>query len=186
MRVRGFERRIMKYSGIKMFDVSNGPGCRTSLFVSGCRHHCKGCFNEKTWDFQYGNEYTKEVEEEIISSLSPDFISGLTVLGGEPMEPENQPFVWKLLQKVKEKHPDKSIWLYSGFTLEELLDKKNKRCQTEYTKEILNLIEVLVDGRFVLALKNISLRFRGSSNQRIINMKETLEKGKIVLSKYNE
>lgn len=176
----------MKYSGIKLFDVSNGPGCRTSFFVSGCTHRCKGCFNEKTWDFEYGNEYTKEVEGEIISSLSPDFIAGLTILGGEPMEAINQPFVWELLKKAKESYPEKSFWLYSGFTFEELMDKENKRCQTEYTEEILALIDVLVDGRFVLDLRNISLKFRGSSNQRIIDMKRTLERGELVLSKYNE
>lgn len=176
----------MKYSAIKMFDISNGPGCRTSLFVSGCTHRCKGCFNEKTWDFQYGYEYTDEVEGEIISSLSPDFIAGLTLLGGEPMEPVNQPLVYGLIEKVGNIYPKKTIWVYSGFTFEELRDKENKRCQTEFTDRILSKIDVLVDGRFMLDLRDISLKFRGSSNQRIIDMKQSLECGSVVLSAFHK
>lgn len=176
----------MKYSAIKYFDISNGPGCRTSLFVSGCTHRCKGCFNEATWDFQYGKEYTEMVEGEILSSLSPDYIAGLTVLGGEPMEVVNQPFVCQLLKKVKKHYPEKNIWIYSGYTYEELKDKEYKRCQTPYTEKILALSDVLVDGKFVLEKKDISLRFRGSSNQRIIDLRASEKAGKLCLSDYHE
>ncbi len=174
----------MKYGGIKFLDVSNGPGIRTSLFVSGCTHHCKGCFNEETWDFSYGNEYTDEVEGKITASLSSPHVAGLTVLGGEPMELSNQPFVRKLLERVRTEYPEKSLWVYSGYTFEELTDRENKRCHGEHTDAILGLIDVLVDGKFVLLLKDISLKFRGSGNQRIIDMKSTLREGKIILSKY--
>ncbi len=171
---------MMNYSSIKYFDISNGPGCRTSLFVSGCTHRCKGCFNKETWDFGSGERYTEEVEGEIISSLSPDYITGLSILGGEPMEAANQPAVAGLVKKVREVYRDKSIWIYSGYTFEELLDKENKRCHGEHTAEILENIDVLVDGRFVEELKDIRLNFRGSSNQRIIDVKESLACGEIV------
>ena len=175
---------MMKYSEIKYFDIANGPGVRTSLFVSGCTHHCKGCFNEMTWDFNAGLEYTTEVEGEIISSLSPSFITGITFLGGEPMEIRNQKGIVGLVKKIKKEMPDKTIWLFSGYTFEELLDRANSRCHCEFTMEILENIDVLVDGKFVLELKDLSLKFRGSSNQRIIDMKRSMAENKVVLSDY--
>lgn len=175
---------MMNYSEIKYFDIANGPGVRTSLFVSGCTHHCKGCFNEMAWDFNSGLEYTTEVEGEIISSLSPSFIAGLTLLGGEPMEVRNQEGIVGLVKKIKKEMPDKTIWLFSGYTFEELLDKDNKRCHGEHTMDILENTDVLVDGKFVLELKNQGLKFRGSSNQRIIDMKRSLTENKVVLSEY--
>lgn len=177
---------MMNYCEIKYFDIANGPGVRTSLFVSGCTHHCKGCFNEMAWDFNSGKEYTTDVEGEIISSLSPSFIAGLTILGGEPMEVRNQSGVAGLVKRIKADLPEKSIWLFSGYTFEELLDISNSRCNGEFTMDILNNIDVLVDGKFVLELKDLSLKFRGSSNQRIIDMKRSLAENRVVLSKYME
>jgi len=170
----------MNYAAIKKCDIANGTGVRTSLFVSGCRHHCKGCFQPETWDFDFGNEFTSEIEDDIIESLEPDYIEGLTLLGGEPFEPENQRVLVKFLKRVREIYPDKSIWCYSGYLLdEELLKDSKARC--EVTDEILSYIDVLVDGEFVLEKKNIMLKFRGSENQRIINVKKSLETGEIVL-----
>lgn len=174
----------MNYGQVYFADTANGIGVRTALFVSGCYHHCKGCFNEKTWDFNYGYPYTKEVEDEIIESLKPSYIDGLTILGGEPMERANQECVHNLIQRVKKEVPKATIWMYSGFTIEELLDKTYTRCQSIYTSDILSNIDVLVDGKFILSLKNIKLKFRGSSNQRIIDVKKTLSLGKIVLTEY--
>ena len=175
---------MMNYSEIKYFDIANGPGIRTSLFVSGCTHHCKGCFNEMAWDFNSGLEYTTEVEGEIISSLYPSFIAGLTILGGEPMEVRNQEGIVGLVKKIKKEISDKTIWLFSGYTFEELFDKKNKRCYGKHTMDILKNIDVLVDGKFILELKDLSLKFRGSSNQRIIDMKRSLAENRVVLSEY--
>ena len=170
----------MYYGEIKKFDIADGPGVRVSLFVSGCTHHCKGCFNPETWDFTYGNEYTEAAEREIIKALEPDYIDGLTLLGGEPMEKVNQRGLLPLLKKVKKLFPQKTIWCYTGYILEtELLSDSRARC--ECTDEILSFIDVLVDGEFVEEKKNISLRFRGSSNQRLIDMKKTLEAGETVL-----
>ena len=175
---------MMNYSEIKYFDIANGSGVRTSLFVSGCTHHCKGCFNEMAWDFNSGLEYTTEVEGEIISSLSPSFIKGLSILGGEPMEVRNQEGIVGLVKKIKKEMPDKTIWLFSGYTFEELLDSTNSRCHCKHTMEILENIDVLVDGKFVIELKDLSLKFRGSSNQRIIDMKRSLAENRVVLSEY--
>lgn len=169
----------MNYATIKKRDIANGVGVRVSLFVSGCRHYCKGCFNHEAWDFGYGEPYTAKVEEEILSLLAPDYISGLSLLGGEPFEPENQRVLLGLLQKAKERYPEKTIWCYTGFTLEELLSGSRARIET--TDEMLSLIDVLVDGRFVEELRNLRLRFRGSENQRLLNVKETLKTGQIVL-----
>lgn len=177
---------MMNYSEIKYFDIANGPGVRTSFFVSGCTHHCKGCFNESTWDFTSGKEYTTGVEREIISSLSPSFIAGLTVLGGEPMEIRNQEGIAGLIKRIKKEMPEKTIWVFSGYTFEELLDKENKRCHGEHTMSVLENIDVLVDGEFVFALKDLSLKFRGSSNQRIIDVKSSLDENRVVLTKYME
>jgi anaerobic ribonucleoside-triphosphate reductase activating protein len=176
----------MNYGQIYYADVANGIGCRTALFVSGCTHHCKGCFNEMTWDFNYGQKYTKEVEDEIIESLKPSYIDGLTILGGEPMEIVNQKEIRPLLERIKKEVPRATIWIYSGYTLEELTDASNKRCHGEDTDAILSMTDILVDGEFELNKKDLMLRFRGSSNQRVIDMKETLKSGKTVLSKYND
>ncbi|MBE7046694.1 MAG: anaerobic ribonucleoside-triphosphate reductase activating protein [Ruminococcaceae bacterium] len=169
----------MNYAAIKKCDIANGTGVRTSLFVSGCRHHCKGCFQPETWDFDFGNEFTPEIENDIIESLTPDYIEGLTLLGGEPFEPENQRVLVKFLKRVREAYPDKSIWCYSGYLFdEELLKDSKARC--EVTDEMLSYIDVLVDGEFVLEKKNIMLKFRGSENQRIIDVKKSLGTGEVV------
>ena len=173
----------MNYANIKYYDIANGEGVRTSLFVSGCRHHCKDCFNEMAWAFNYGKAFTREVEDQIISSLEPYYIQGLTLLGGEPMEVENQEALLPFLKRVKASHPDKTIWIYSGFTLEEILGEIPSRAATLIAKEILSLCDILVDGRFILEEKDISLQFRGSRNQRIIDLKPTLENKEIVLWK---
>lgn len=169
----------MHYGEIKNCDIANGRGVRISLFVSGCRNHCPNCFNQVTWDFNYGKEYTAETEAKILKMLEPTYIQGLTILGGEPMEIENQPGVLELIKKVKETYPSKSIWIYTGFTLDELYDPKCRAC-SPYVTEILKYLDCLVDGRFVEALKDITLHFRGSSNQRLINVQETLKQKKIV------
>ena len=179
------EINYMNYGEIKTTDIANGQGVRTSLFVSGCTHHCKECFNAETWDFNFGKHFTKEVEDEIIESLRPDFVAGLTILGGEPMEVVNQKALRPFIERVKNELPDKNIWIYSGYVWEELNDKNNKRCHSEDTEAILSMIDTLVDGEFVIDLKNISLKFRGSSNQRIIKVQDTLKEGKIVLSELN-
>ena len=170
----------MNYANIKYCDIANGVGVRTSLFVSGCRHHCKDCFNAMAWDFAYGKPFTEEVENQILKSLEPFYIKGLTLLGGEPMEKENQEAVLHLLKRVRAAHPEKSIWVYSGFTLEELLGEVPSHAATPEAKEILALSDVLVDGRFIAEEKDISLQFRGSRNQRIIELRPTLESGEIV------
>lgn len=170
----------MYYGEIKKCDIANGEGVRTSLFVSGCRRHCPFCFNYQTWDFNFGKEYTQEVEDEIVESLSTSYVKGLSLLGGEPFEPENQLELVKLLRRVKKEFPNKTIWCYTGNVLErDLLNKSFYT--TEVTLEMLSLIDVLVDGEFVQDLKNISLEFRGSSNQRIIDVKKTLASGEVVL-----
>ena len=170
----------MHYGEIKKCDIANGEGVRVSLFVSGCTHHCPGCFNQDTWDFSYGKEYTDETEQEIIEALSPDYINGLSLLGGEPFEPQNQKVLVQLLRKVREQYPQKTIWCYSGYLFDrELLSESRARC--EYTDEMLSMIDILVDGRFVEKLKDIRLVFRGSSNQRIIDVKKSLNNGEVIL-----
>ncbi|MCI8389059.1 MAG: anaerobic ribonucleoside-triphosphate reductase activating protein [Clostridiales bacterium] len=170
----------MNYGNIKSCDIANGVGVRVSLFVSGCTNHCEHCFQPETWDFNYGKPFTEDTEKSILKLLAPDYICGLTILGGEPFEPSNQRALLPFVAKVHECYPDKTIWAYSGFTLEELLmDGSHSNC--EVTLPLLSLIDVLVDGRFVEAKKNLSLRFRGSSNQRLIDMKATLASGQIVL-----
>lgn len=164
----------MNYAEIKYHDIANGPGIRTSLFVSGCNHHCKGCFNEEAQDFSYGKPFTKEIEDKIIESLG----SGLTILGGEPMEIQNIKTLITFLERVRNAKPDISIWVYTGFTLEELLKRKDE--ELKITKRMIQNIDMLVDGRFVQELKSIRLQFRGSSNQRIIDIKKTFEKGEII------
>ena len=171
----------MNYGNIKNTDIANGEGVRVSLFVSGCRHHCKGCFNPETWSFKYGNEFTKEVEDNLINMLRPNYIKGLTLLGGEPMEPENQQELVKLLRRIKKELPEKDIWCYSGYTYDKDLKPTDGRVHTEVTDEILSYLNVLVDGQFVEELKDITLNFRGSSNQRLINVPETLRTNSISL-----
>lgn len=174
----------MFYSKIKNCDIANGEGIRVTLFVSGCRNHCKECFNPETWDFDYGNPYTDQTENEIVDLLKANHIKGLTILGGEPFEPENQIELARLVKRVKDELPTKDIWCFSGFTLDkEILGKS--RASGLYAVEILKHIDILVDGRFVRELKNLKLNFRGSSNQRIIDIPSTLSNGNIVLSKWN-
>jgi anaerobic ribonucleoside-triphosphate reductase activating protein len=169
----------MNYGEIKNYDVANGPGVRVTLFVSGCRHHCEGCFNPDTWDFAFGKPYTEETEAEILKMLGNRPIKGLTLLGGEPMEPENQKALLLLLQKAKALYPEKDIWCFTGYRLDEDILKKMLP-KYEFTGEMLKYIDVMVDGEFVLKKRNLMLKFKGSENQRIILVPETLEKGEIV------
>ena len=172
----------MNYALIRENDIANGPGVRTSLFVSGCRHHCKGCFNPETWNFNFGNEFTQTEIDKIINTTSPSFIDGLTLLGGEPFEPENQLALIDLLKQFKKKLPDKSIWCFSGFEFnKELLPKALSN--QESVRELLELIDVLVDGRFVEELKSSALLFRGSSNQNIIDVQASLSNKEMILLK---
>ncbi len=159
----------MNFATIKWADVANGPGVRVSLFVSGCTHHCPGCFNEEAQDFHYGRPFTGAEEDNILHALAPAHIKGLSLLGGEPFEPDNQRSLLPFLRRVKEKYPQKEIWCYSGYVLEEELWKPS-RARCECTDEMLSLLDVLVDGPFVEAKKDLNLRFRGSSNQRILNV----------------
>ena len=170
----------MHYGEIKNCDIANGIGVRVSLFDSGCTNHCEGCFQPETWDFNYGNDFTEETENRILEMLAPDYICGLTVLGGEPFEPENQRVLVDFLRKVRRKYPEKSIWCFTGFTLE-MLETEGTHCHCEATEEMLSLIDVLVDGRFDKSKKNISLRFRGSENQRLIDLNLTRECGTLTL-----
>ena len=170
----------MNYGEIKKVDIANGTGVRVSLFVSGCTHHCKGCFNPDTWNFNFGKEYTKETEDSIIEALTPDYIEGLSLLGGEPFEPQNQPTLVGLLKRIESELPNKNIWCYTGYLFEELSGQKESRAFTDITLEMLSMIDVLVDGEFVENLKDISLKFRGSSNQRIIDIKESLKSNTII------
>ena len=169
----------MKYSAIKYCDVANGPGVRTTLFVSGCTHHCPGCFNKETWDFNHGELFTEEIENQILDSLKPDYIKGLTLLGGEPMEKENQRALLNLLRKTKKLYKDKNIWCFTGYLLEDLLE--NGKQHIECTDEILSYIDVIVDGEFIESLKNLMLVFKGSSNQRTIDVQKSLKEKQIVL-----
>lgn len=172
----------MYYGEIKNCDIANGLGVRISLFVSGCRNCCKNCFNEVTWSFTYGNPFTKDTVKDILDLLKPDYIDGLTILGGEPLEPENQKGVLDLIKKVKNTYKDKkTIWIYTGFTYEELTEDESCRAHTDLIPDIFKQLDILVDGRFVEELKDIRLKFRGSSNQRVIDMKQTLQTGKITL-----
>lgn len=170
----------MHYGAIKNCDIANGSGVRVTLFVSGCTHHCKNCFNPETWAFDYGKPFTEETEEKLLKLLAPSYIKGLTLLGGEPFEPENQRALLPFLKKVRAQYPEKDIWCYTGYTLESDLLSES-RARTEVTDEMLSQIDVLVDGEFVDELKNIRLRFRGSENQRLLSLQETLAEGKPVL-----
>lgn len=169
----------MNYSVIKYCDIANGTGVRTVLFVSGCRNHCKDCFQPETWAFTYGQPFTKEVEDEIIGSLKPDYIKGLTLLGGDPFEPENQEALLPFLRRVKEACPTKDVWAYTGYVLDQDLVSGGK-CYTQDTEEMLSMIDVLVDGPFVTELHSIMLQFKGSSNQRVIDCKHYIKTGEIL------
>lgn len=170
----------MNYADIKRIDVANGPGVRVSLFVSGCTHHCEGCFNPETWDFHYGKPFTEKEIDEIMEYLKPDYIKGLSLLGGEPFEFNNQQGLLPLLRRVKSTYPEKDLWCYTGYDFEKDIRDKMMLNWSE-TREMLTYIDILVDGEFVATKKDLSLRFRGSSNQRIIDVKKTLDKGEIVL-----
>jgi len=175
----------MNYGEIKKADIANGLGVRVSLFVSGCTHHCRNCFNQMTWDFHYGVPFDEEAQEKVLEYLAPHHIAGLTLIGGEPMEPANQRALLPFVQRVKKIYPQKNIWCYTGYLFdEELLKESRARC--EVTDELLSMIDIIVDGRFVDELKDITLRFRGSSNQRIIEVQESLRQGKVVLSELNQ
>mgnify|MGYP000618041787 CR=1 FL=1 len=171
----------MNYGTIKNYDIANGTGVRVSLFVSGCRHHCKGCFNSETWDFNYGNPYTKEVEAEILEALKPAYIQGFSLLGGEPFEPENQRDLLPFLREVRRRYPGKTIWCFTGFRLEDELLREGSHPRCAVTDDLLSCIDVLVDGRFVAAEKDISLQFRGSRNQRVLDLPKTLAAGQPVI-----
>ncbi len=170
----------MNYATIKNCDIANGPGVRVSLFVSGCTHHCKGCFNEVAWDFGYGEPFTQETIDMILQMLEPAHIKGITLLGGEPFEPQNQPALVDLLQQIRRKYPEKSIWCFTGY----LFDRDilpGRLGDPAVTRQFIELLDVLVDGPFIMEKKNLTLRFRGSSNQRIIHVPASLEKGEVVL-----
>ncbi len=164
----------MNYAAIKPTDVANGPGVRVTLFVSGCTHFCKDCFNSEAWDFDYGQEFTKETEDEILKLLAPDYIVGLTLLGGEPMEPVNQERLLPFVRRVRECFPDKSVWCFTGYDFEEDILKKMLP-SSQVTRELVPLLDVMVDGKFVAEKKNLRLKFRGSENQRILDVKRSLE-----------
>ena len=171
----------MNYAEIKYNDIANGEGVRVSLFVSGCRHRCKNCFNEIAWDFKYGKEFTDDVADKIVKSCEPDYVAGISLLGGEPFEPENQPVLLGFLKKFRSIYPDKNVWCYSGFTYEELTGTKPSRCYTDITEDMLGLIDILVDGKFEQELHNLMLKFRGSSNQRLIDLNKTRKEGKLII-----
>lgn len=169
----------MNYADIKKIDVANGEGVRVSVFVSGCNHHCKGCFNQCAWDFNYGKKFTEKEEQQIIDYMNHDYISGLSLLGGEPLEPKNQEGLLPLVKKVKEKFPDKNIWCYTGFDFEkDVVGKMAKNNET--TRELLKYIDIIVDGKFEEDKKDLKLQFRGSSNQKIVDVKKSLRTGQIV------
>ena len=172
----------MNYATIKWTDIANGEGVRISLFVSGCTHRCKNCFNEVAWDFTYGDLFDETIEEKILTELSSDYIAGISLLGGEPLEPLNQKALLPFVKKVKERYPNKTVWCYTGYVLDEkcgLLRESGKN--TEHTHKLISLCDVLVDGAYIEELKDVRLKFRGSSNQRIIDVKKTLESGQCVL-----
>lgn len=170
----------MNYATIKLFDVANGPGVRVSLFVSGCTHRCKGCFNEEAWDFSFGEKFTEKEENRILDALKPDYIKGFSLLGGEPFEPVNQSVLCNFLPKIKALFPEKDIWCYTGYDFEKDL-LSGRLCDKMITDKMLSCIDILVDGKFVEEKKNLKLRFKGSENQRIIDVKKSIEENKIIL-----
>ena len=169
----------MNYADIKKIDVANGEGVRVSVFVSGCNHHCKGCFNQCAWDFNYGKEFSEKEEQQIIDYMNHDYISGLSLLGGEPIEPRNQEGLLPLVKKVKKKFPNKNIWCYTGFDFEKDVVGKMAK-DNETTRELLKYIDVIVDGKFEEDKRDLKLQFRGSSNQKIVDVKKSLQTGKVI------
>lgn len=169
----------MNYAEIKRVDVANGPGVRVSLFVSGCTHRCKNCFNPETWNFKYGSPFTVHTEEEILEYLKPDYIKGITLLGGDPVEPENQEGLLPLLRKIKERFPEKTIWCFTGYLFDEDIQGKMWE-ECPYTKEFMSYIDVLVDGEYIEEQKDLGLRFKGSANQRTILVQESLKENRII------
>lgn len=173
----------MNYADIKQYDVANGTGVRVSLFVSGCTHRCKECFNKEAWDFSYGKPYTGKQIEQILKYLQPSYVAGLSLLGGEPFEPENQPMVWETVRRVRKVYPKKDIWCFSGYLFDR--DILGRMCkESEVARNLIQNIDILVDGEFQAEKKDLKLQFRGSSNQRIICVKESLEQDRIVLWKH--
>ncbi len=171
----------MYYGELKKCDIANGIGVRVTLFVSGCTNHCPGCFQPQTWDFSYGQPFTAETAAEIFAELDKSYVDGLTVLGGEPFEPKNQPELLQLLQSVRQRYPKKNIWVFTGFRLDDELLRDGSYPRGPYTDQLLSCIDILVDGRFMEELKDISLQFRGSRNQRVIDLKKTLAAGEVIL-----
>jgi anaerobic ribonucleoside-triphosphate reductase activating protein len=171
----------MNYAGIKYCDIANGLGCRTVLFVSGCRNHCKDCFQPHTWDFSYGEPFDEKIQNEILDSLAPAYVQGITLLGGEPFEPENQAALVPFMKKVKAQYPKKNVWAFTGYVYDRDLVPSGRK-YTEDTDALLAMIDVLVDGPFVAEEKDITLKFRGSRNQRVIDLQNTRKSGKIVLA----
>ncbi len=171
---------MIHYSAIKKNDIANGEGVRTSLFVSGCRRHCPHCFNKETWAFDAGHPFTNEVQQQIIASLSSEYVQGLTILGGEPLEEENQAGLMPFLRKVKEACPTKSIWLYTGYIFDVDLQPGGSK-YTPVTNRILSMIDVLVDGPFIMEEKQLNLPYRGSRNQRLLDMPSSLDSGSAVV-----
>ena len=172
----------MNYATIKWTDIANGEGVRISLFVSGCTHRCKNCFNEVAWDFAYGNPFDAEIQEKIMRELASGYIEGLSLLGGEPLEPQNQEALYPFIKHVRNTYPNKTIWCYTGYVFDAkrgILKEKHKN--TKYTKELISMFDVLVDGPYIEKLKDIRLKFRGSSNQRVIDVQKTLETGECIL-----
>ena len=172
----------MNYATIKWYDIANGEGVRISLFVSGCTHRCKNCFNKIAWDFNYGELFDEAVQDKILSELASPFIAGLSLLGGEPFEPQNQEALLPFIREVKRHFPQKSIWCYTGFVLNEKTGElTDLQKNTPYTKELISLMDVLVDGPYIDELHNICLKFRGSSNQRVIDVQKTLQEKSCIL-----
>lgn len=171
----------MNYAGIKYCDIANGLGCRTVLFVSGCRNACKGCFQPQTWDFHYGEPFDEKAQEEILHSLEPDYVQGITLLGGEPFEEENQAALVPFMRRVRAEYPNKDVWAFTGYIYDKDLIPGGRK-YTEYTDELLSMIDILVDGPFMEELKDITLKFRGSRNQRVIDLSKTIQCGKICLA----
>ena len=170
----------MNYCELKLNDVANGPGVRVSLFVSGCTHHCKGCFNQESWDFNAGKEFTDETMQIILEAMKPDYVKGLTLLGGEPFERVNQQGLLPLLRKMKELYPEKDVWCFTGYLFDK--DIMERMCKEwEETPELISMIDVLVDGEFILDQRNLMLKFKGSENQRTIDVKESLKENKVIL-----
>lgn len=170
----------MNYAGIKYCDIANGLGCRTVLFVSGCRNACKGCFQPQTWAFDYGEAFDDKIQQEILDSLKPAYVQGITLLGGDPFEEENQKALVPFMRKVKEQYPGKDVWAYTGYMYDTDLQQGGRK-YTEYTDELLAMIDVLVDGPFIEEQKDITLKFKGSANQRVIDMNKTREKNQIII-----